>query len=469
MSLSIPKEQRHNSDVPVMIPFYQYVRLSPIQSSTDVTINTSTFSDEVRFEITGDNVINLSKTYLQYQVKVKFAKIAANVNSDKWPEHYPSHIALSPEGFGLASVRICNQTGTDLVRVDDTYEPYRVFMDELNRRWEDQYNQNIYYDGIKTEYDNDWHNFKIQDYYYAELPKSSTVIKNNGDYKTFDRDVVMEDTQPTVTAIIKLPLGKLFNTIGSLDSDIFFGERIYLSFRWQQLSKFTNVKDDFIGTKVSNPDIRYQYNYGLTPIKSVRLTDLKLYACYNKDPECNKNTMNYCLSKPIEFNDFRCHQITQANPNGTFSYSFTLNSSNGPYLRFIIYRCYDKETGKPIKFQQATTKSRWLVNDFVWTPDYDDMKYADEYELIKPYVKNTWFDMFRSEPFCEKYFNILNFGSYDLANIKSRAGRPLASDLKVTLELTTGSDDFKKSCKHCFYIITGRLLTINQAGIVNVI
>lgn len=58
---------------------------------------------------------------------------------------------------------------------------------------------------------------------------------------------------------------------------------------------------------------------------------------------------------------------------------------------------------------------------------------------------------------------MLSFGSKDLDNIKNQAGRPLASDLKLTFEFSTpGKNDFiKYVITHRFYIIFGRMCTIN--------
>lgn len=100
------------------------------------------------------------------------------------------------------------------------------------------------------------------------------------------------------------------------------------------------------------------------------------------------------------------------------------------------------------------------------------MKYYDSYMTVRDYFQDSWYDIFRrKQTFNEKFFEILNFGSKDIENIKSQAGRPLATDLKITFEMSTpGVNDFTHfAITHRFYIITGRMCTINGSGIVSVI
>lgn len=202
------------------------------------------------------------------------------------------------------------------------------------------------------------------------------------------------------------------------------------------------------------------------------INDVKFYCCYNKDATCNANTRQYCLSKPIDFNDFHCKKVVM-NDQRDFNYSFTINSSIGPYVRFIIYRAYDSD-GELLEMNKDT-QTRWYLNDFIVNADYEKMTYYDGYNQVYPFVKGSWYDYYLDSDFKTKYFDILNFGSYNLVDQNSRSGRPLASDTKIGYEISSSSfvkkdgETVAKSITHCFYIITGRMVTINNSGLVNIV
>lgn len=73
------------------------------------------------------------------------------------------------------------------------------------------------------------------------------------------------------------------------------------------------------------------------------------------------------------------------NNQKTLNYSFTINSSIGPYVRFIIYRAYD-DKGNLLKIDKDT-QTRWYLNDFIVNADYEKMEYFDNYNQIYPFIK----------------------------------------------------------------------------------
>lgn len=479
MSLSIPKEQKHGVETPVMLPFYQYVKLSPMGNVTPFQLNNNNYSDEIRWELSGDNIINLAKSYIQYDITINNAVIGANTpnttiaaNGFTGPNQinantYPNCMRGVKEGFGLASFRICNQTGTDLVRLDDSYEPYRIFMDEIVRKRPDQYYQLDFYDGIQLAWDDNVKDKVIQDDYGITYGSTNAHIGggNAGEY-------ILGNTAQKIIHV-KIPLGRFYNTFAAMKSDLFFAERMYICIRFQTLNNFGNISTycknqiyDNAGHAIAN------HTFTTNPVATpFTLGNFKFYAYYNKDSQCNNNTKNFCLSKPIQFNDFRCHQVTCQSPTGKFNYSFTLNSSNGPFLRFIVYRQWDTNNNRWVNIPY-TAQFRWMINDFVHQPDYANMEYNDSYMMMQEYFKDSWYDVFRqNKTFNQKFFEILNFGSRDLDNIKNQAGRPLASDLKITFDFDSGGNATWNglNISHRFYIITGRLCTINGSGIVSVV
>lgn len=484
MSLTIPKEQKHGVDVPAMMAFYQYVKLTPMGSKSEYELQPNAYCEEIKWELSGDNIINLAKSYIQYDIEIEtspaddanaFVKnsddttpVASKVNN----RLFPRTIKGMKEGFGIASFRICNQLGTDLVKLDDSYEPYRVFMDEIVRKRPDIFYQTNYYDGIQITWDNSVHDCVIRDENEWEMPKDGDkkvmVTGDAGSVQLYKNKLIIH---------VKMHLGKFYNTFAALKSDIFFGERMYICIRFQTSGNFGEIK-------AWNEDRAYKNGTAIdakgnikgAPVK-MKFKNFYFYAYYNKDSQCNNNTKSYCLSKPIQFNDFRCHQVGVApGGNGIFNYSFTLNSSNGPFVRFIIYRPWVEKDGDG-KGRYAVipenAQFRWMINDFVYQPDYSLMQYYDSYMTVQEYFKDSWYDIFRrKEDFNHKFFEILNFGSKDLDNIKNQSGRPLASDLKITFEFSapgTDTDYYKYSVMHRFYIITGRMCTINGSGIVSVI
>lgn len=477
MALTIPKEQKHGVDIPAMMAFYQYVKLTPMGSKSDHEIYETSYSDEIKWELSGENIINLAKSYIQFDLEFETKGVSADAfikigdGSKVAPtagELYPHFVKGMKKGFGIASFRLCNQTGTDLVKLDDSYEPYRVFMDELVRKRADIFYQTNFYDGIELKWDDKIHENVMSDVNEWEMDKDEdkASIMPTGGTKDTDEFFKYKNTK---TIHVKLQLGKLYNTFCALKSDVFFAERMFICLRFQTNPNFGPVvayKND----KTTN----FTGNITNAPV-TTKLKNFFFYAYINKDTDCNNNTKSYCLSKPIQFNDVKCHQIVvNQNTTGLFNYSFTLNSSNGPFLRYIIYRPWiEKEKRYAVIPENA--QFRWLINDFVYQPDFSLMQYYDSYMTVQDYFKDSWYDIFgRNRTFNEKFFEILNFGSKDLDNIKNQSGRPLATDLKITFEFSApgniGKNDFvDHEITHRFYIVTGRMCTINGSGIVSVI
>lgn len=107
---------------------------------------------------------------------------------------------------------------------------------------------------------------------------------------------------------------------------------------------------------------------------TMKIINPKLYVCYNKDPTCNANTINYCIHHPIDFTDFNIVQLTKdaIQDNTTFNYNFSINSSIGSYVKFLLYRAYFIEPWyrRTVPFNKPSDRLRWQINVFVYTPDY---------------------------------------------------------------------------------------------------
>lgn len=73
MSLTIPKEQKQGVTTQPLRPVYQWVRLTPTLTYDEIAIKENDYSQEVTFEIAGDNCLNLSKSYFQFILNIWYS------------------------------------------------------------------------------------------------------------------------------------------------------------------------------------------------------------------------------------------------------------------------------------------------------------------------------------------------------------------------------------------------------------
>lgn len=416
MTSIIPISQQHESLIPSFQPIYNWISITPNQTRSSTKLNQDTASDVIEFELSGDNCINLSKSYLEFTLQVSIDACTADITVDNT--------------FNFNTIKVHNRTGTLLCDLDGNYNYFRDLMDQLSRKYPDDIKEaneySTYFDGM-------------------------TIVNNTIGITNFGK------VKATKTLLCRFHFNHFYNTILAYQNDIFFGESILVQFAWGAYKKM------FSSTAAAY----------LQSIKDVKILDPKLWVCYNKDPTCNKNTIDYVTHNPIDFTDFN---IVQESKDKTatserFNYNFTINSSIGPYLKYIIYRAYDSDNKKVLHFSHSTDRFRWMINDFVYTPDYLYVKNYESYQQIYHLVKGSFFDKCNILPYQDKFFEILNFTSGALNELKMRAGRPLATDIKVTLDAYAQNfvDVNGGTVYHRFFVITGKMLYINEKGVEKVV
>lgn len=420
MTSIIPISQQHESLIPSFQPVYNWITITPNQTRSMTTLHKESASDPIEFDLSGDNCINLSKSYLEFTLTVV---------TDGTGVVDP--IVLD-NTFNFNTIKVHNRTGTLLCDLDINYNQFRDLMDELSRKFPDD---------IKES---------------TELSTSFDGLHLNNKYQIANK--LIDNTANTTTTILcRYHFNHFYNTILAYQNDIFFGESILIQFTWGGFSNmFSCASAGF-----------------LDHIATVVVTDPKLYVCYNKDPTCNKNTINYVTHNPIDFTDFNIVRETKnkSTTSERFNYNFTINSSIGPYLKYIIYRAYESDGKTPIIFNDNTDRFRWMINDFVYTPDYLYVKNYESYQQMYHLVKGSFYDKCNTAAYYQKFFEILNFTSGQLNELKMRAGRPLSTDIKVTMDAYcknfTGNNG--GVVYHRFFVITGKMLYINEKGVEKVV
>lgn len=259
----------------------------------------------------------------------------------------------------------------------------------------------------------------------------------------------------------------IYNTILAQKNDIYFGEVIYIQFTFAPIINWLIHYNE-----TSNPSMKDVWQSSV----AMKIVNPRLYVCYNKDPTCNANTINYTTHHPIDFTDFNIVQITKDPIDGssTFNYNFSINSSIGSYVKFILYRAYynGMHNRLPVSFNDENDRLRWQINDFVYTPDYLYPAKYQTWEYMRNIIQNTLYEKCNSTAFADQFFDVLNFSSDRLTELKLRAGKDLASDLKITLDCANRNFDGKtqkNTIHHKFYIITGKQLIIGPRGVEKVI
>lgn len=72
--VTISEEYIQQTESPALVPFYQTVKVSPINNITQIPFNDITSIQVITFKKHGEKVINLSKCYLDYTLsELKFS------------------------------------------------------------------------------------------------------------------------------------------------------------------------------------------------------------------------------------------------------------------------------------------------------------------------------------------------------------------------------------------------------------
>lgn len=125
-----------------------------------------------------------------------------------------------------------------------------------------------------------------------------------------------------------------------------------------------------------------------------------------------------------------------------------------------------------VSFTDNDDRIRWQINDFVYTPDYLYPMRYDTYENLGIVMHNSIFEKCNPASFPERFFDVLNFSTDRLTELKLRAGKDLSSDLKITFDSSVRMFDgniFNLTINHRFYIITGKQLVIGNKGVEKVV
>lgn len=207
--ITMPEEQIQQTEAPALVPFYQFVKVSPINNITQIIINDNTSTQVLTFEIPGENVVNLSKCYLDYTLsEFKFN----NKNVPAGNAYDVDYIMNNT--FGLSSIRVYNTNGVNLFYVDETYNDYIDIMRRICRKTNEIYNNDdTYFDGYKRKWSTTRNKY-VTDFNHRMEEYATKVVwdevKNN-DYDLYTNQHTLK---------IKLFFNELFNSILCLKTDI---------------------------------------------------------------------------------------------------------------------------------------------------------------------------------------------------------------------------------------------------------
>lgn len=402
MSLSIPVSQKYSSEIQVFKPEQHWIRITPNQTRDVITLQEGVSSNTVTFELSPDNCINLAQSYVEWDQKVYWEK-----ESDVTDE---ATVVLF-NTFNLSTIRVYNITGSLICDLDFQYNDYRDLAAQLAKKVivDDNYFDisSKLFTGIHKEWNGTEGRYEIRNRTFA-------VNANQAPTKDKPIDKDSRDIPHPNICKVRMALGELYNTILSLSNDMFFGEKIFIQFTFGPRNKTCMcVKGNYV------PETQVDFTLKQP---HVDLYNLELYACYNTDPDCNANTLNWVYRHPIDFNDFNIVQTTVTNSTATehFQYNFTIDSSIGPYVKYILYTAVD-DNGFTIPFDSPTARFRWLLNDFVYSPDFLYVANQDSYYQMQKMLTSTYFDQYNILAFPKKFIEILKFtADNNLTNIKSR-------------------------------------------------
>lgn len=509
---TIPENQDHSLEKPILIPQYQYVKLAPTNYLPKLPAKDKDSTQTVTFEIPGDNVINFANTYLEYDVTLtgKWHNDLDNLPQEFHQNYSDTSKTLTTEygieevnlklapTFNIAQVRVYNQNGVNLFLADDTYNTYIDLIRKIVNRKEDQHNTSEgYYDGYHFRWDDEEKKYisdcMINTYDYNYFDKWLTDAGYSGPFtihqkyksatKQMTKDIPINTTF-SYTFRVKLFFKELYNSILSLKSDIWFGEKIKIDIKFGIKDKFGCIENIY----ALNNEEKYDHcdeGFEIEPLRyhkleSVELNKFFLYACYNQDSACNENTINYCLNNEIHINDFHCarHTTNVLTTQDHYVYQFNANSAYGSYLKFIIYRNWYNKQSEHTEFDEDIScfwhgaKFRWMLNDFPMTVDYLDCENYDSYERLRPILQGSIYDLNSEKNFMSDFFDIINFGNEKLDDQQVVCGKPLDNEYKFTFDAYNPKWKQMKDGQlliNDYYIITGRMLKIGKMGIEAVI
>lgn len=499
IQVTVPESQVHVTETPALKPFYQELKITPINNVTEIVISENNASTLISFDIPGENVVNFYDSYLTYDMTLPKYEIStvdyANLEEKKlkFPQIYHGNVLVDqasnyemqqgihyyyePTGvkcalrnsFGIDSIKVYNSNGVNLFYVDKNYNDYIDFMRMLARSETTEINNDKqYFDGCELFWDPDLHRYVVEDL-------SSFDSSNNPVNNVFKNEVKWYNGIDKVK--VKLYFKELFNSILSTRSDLRFFEKIKIDIKFGTIKQFAYGFIDCVG-EYTNPltgYIDHPHQKIIDPnskLSNMKLSNFNMMLACNQDYACNENTINYLCTHEIDINDFHVNSTyIQACNTEHMNYQFNINASMGPYLKFVLYRNLD-ELGNPFYWDEGSNM-RWYVNDFPWSLDYIRVnpQYESFQKLIKR-IKNSYYNNNRREYFTENFFELLDFSNESLINMSSRSGRALNEELKLTLEannFTWYRLDSGTNIGHRFYIITGRLLKLNEHGIEAVI
>lgn len=489
--VTIPEELAPSETVSALHPQYQYIELSPYEYINHIPLKTNQNStDLLTFEIPANNVMNLAKCFISCDVELT-SKSYSNTPTDAISTKSASFgatgtyattstMSLDLFSYNIAYLRVYTLGGQNLFYIaDNTYNDYIDFIRPLVRKKDDVYCsnfKNLFYDGA-TNYEP----------FYDSNTDARTSYANNKKFIPYHKDLFDTCSSHTVKYTMLIKFSELYNSILAHDIDIFFGEKIKIDIKFGPIENMacttfhpitsTSTVMDSIGYKSIYTDPR-----GIT---AINISNFKLHMCYNQDAECNENTINYCLSDPINIADFHCITYNWNNNNQNyFDYQFNLNNAYGPYLKYILldlrgtdsHSIFDKHF-----YSIANCSSLWKINDWALTPDY--IKW-DNWEKVYDYQDmfyDTWY-LHYTNGFEDQPFELLSFNDYSLADLSNKDGKSLEKEVKFTyyiknpdfVQPTTESEKTKytnagKGVKvFKFYILTGRVLKINKTGVESV-
>lgn len=445
MDVTLPQEQAHGSSAPLLVPLYQSCRLTPNENIPPINPTNLGATRSVTFELAPDNCMNFSKFLLEYDISYKPTDDVGGGEEDE-DENPDQRYLCTYNTFNIAYLRVYNTSGMNLLLLDDTYNHYRDLMTLLVRKTRNIKRQKYYFDGVMLSSEQD------------------NVADN----------VFVEGNEPRVIHV-KIPFQELWNTLLSCKTDLFFGEKIFITIKWGLLSNFGCYAHGL--ERDENSQMLIAGNTKPFVTEDVTISNIYLNAVYNQDTSCNENTCNYCLKHAIDLNDFHCITYTQqyTGANYNINYQFSLNSSLGPYVKYILYYAYEQGNNRPIHYGVPWNDNegkdcyyRWCINDYPYTINFVNPNNYENYQTLSSILEDSWYDRFVDVDWPNKFIDILKFSDADLVNVTNRVGRSLDTEIKISFE-GKNPNWVGKTIIHRFYVITGRAVKINSSGIETIV
>lgn len=195
MSLSIPISQKYSSDIQVFDPKQQWIRITPNQTRDVITLSETNSSNTVTFELSPDNCVNLSQSYLEWEQRFYWDK------KDQVTENLKVFLFNT---FNLSTIRVYNITGSLICDLDFQYNDYRDIAAQIAKKviLDDTYfdPKSKLFTGIHKEWDDTLKRWKIAKRMIS-VPTSDAPTK----------DIPMQDEKNIYK--VRMVLGELYNTI----------------------------------------------------------------------------------------------------------------------------------------------------------------------------------------------------------------------------------------------------------------